>query len=154
MIRDKDGVWRYPMSEPATPKAPQGGAGDRADVGQGAEKPPLAWRIAGLRIGGESYLTTADALNPDMVAPRLRIEKLDIGALGSDQPMRDTPFDIVLRPDEFSEIVVSGEVRPLAPELYIDAKGHLHGFRGQDLYRGSQPQTRHLGVDGNILRGI
>ena len=126
VIRDEGGQWRYPMSQPT-----QRVAGDSEETGQGEEPEALPWRVAGVQIGGDSHLKTADAMNPDMIAPRFQIERFDVGAIDSNKPLSDTPFDLVLRVDEYSEFVVNGDVRPLAPELFLNAKGHLHGFAMQ-----------------------
>ena len=103
-----------------------------------------------MRVGGDSYLKTADLLNPDMLAPRFRIEKLEIGALASDAPQRNTKFEVVLRPDEYSEFAISGEVRPLAPDLYLEAKGWLHGFAMQAFNGLIADDLGHRFVEGQL----
>ena len=148
VIRDKAGQWRYPMSSPAGPA--QGGVDGSADAGQGTDTSTLPWRLAGLQVGGDSYLKTADLLNPDMLAPRFRIEKLEIGALASDAPQRNTKFEVVLRPDEYSEFAISGEVRPLAPDLYLEAKGWLHGFAMQAFNGLIADDLGHRFVEGQL----
>ncbi len=150
VIRDKSGKWRYPMSQPAKPKPVQGGTDEPPHEGQGTQTATLPWRIAGLRVGGESYLKTADSLNPDMIAPRFRIERLEIGALGSDEPQGNTRFDIVLRPDEYSEFVINGEVRPLAADLFLNANGHLHGFAMQAFNGLIANDLGHRFVNGQL----
>jgi len=122
VIRDKQGVWRHVLSGgPPAGTAPQGD-------GEAAKGGDLAWKIGGIRVTGDSHLTVADTLNPDMKALRYQVDRVEIGALSSTAPDTDTPFDIVLRPDAYSEFAIAGKVRPLADKLHLDAEGHLQGF--------------------------
>ncbi len=126
VVRNKAGEWLHVMSG-GKAAAARPAAGKVA----GKEKAPggdVAWKIGSLRVTGDSHLSTADYLNPDMSKPRFRIERLKVGALASKQPDRDTPFEIALRPDKYSEFRIDGVVRPLAKNLYLKADGHLHGF--------------------------
>jgi outer membrane protein OmpA-like peptidoglycan-associated protein len=77
---------------------------------------------------GDSYLTVADTLNPDMKPIRYQVERVALGGLDSNKPDRDTSFEVLLRPDQFSEFQIAGTARPLSDALYLDAEGHLHGF--------------------------
>ena len=155
VIRDSAGQWRYPMAAAAGAPAPTTGTAPAdtdadTDAGEGEGGESLAWRVAGLRIGGDSYLTAADALNPDVPAPRFKIDRLQIGALASDAPGTATPFDVVLRPDAFSEFVIRGEVRPLASDLFLDAEGHLHGFAMQTFNGLIANDLGHRFVNGQL----
>jgi hypothetical protein len=142
VIRDPSGQWRYVTSRPAAPdnapaQAESVASGDaetpQAVVAAAADEPAeppaaaLQWRVGAVRVTGDSYLNIADHLNPDMQAPRFHVDKLEIGEIDSRAPDQDTPFDIVLRPDEYSEFVFVGKTRPLS-DLYLEAEGHLHGF--------------------------
>jgi outer membrane protein OmpA-like peptidoglycan-associated protein len=122
VIRDKAGQWRY-----VTSRAAGGEAAPTAETPAATDQAGLSWRVGSIRIIGESHLSLSDQLNPDAISPRFRIEKFDIGTIASAAPDDDTPFDIVLRPDEYSEFVFKGETRPLS-ELYLKADGHIHGF--------------------------
>jgi len=124
VIRDKQGVWRHVLSggRPAAGTAVQG---DGEAAAQGGD---LAWQIGGIRMTGDSHITVADTLNPDMKPLRYQVERVEIGALSSAAPDTDTAFDIALRPDQYSEFVIAGKVRPLADKLHLDAAGHLQGF--------------------------
>jgi hypothetical protein len=132
VIRDRSGQWRYATSRPAAAGAAQTPppTGQSEAVAAADREAPLAWRVGAIRVTGESVLGVADLLNPDSTAPRFRIEKFDIGEIASSAPDADTPFDIVLRPDEYAEFVFKGQARPLA-DLYLKAEGHLHGFAMQ-----------------------
>ena len=125
VIRDDAGAWRHVMSggPPAT-AATSDKASAQGDNGVGNP----AWRIGGLRITGDSHVTVADKLNPGMQPIRYALEKVEVGALASTAPQRDTPFEIALRPDAYSEFRIAGVVRPLASKLYLKAEGHLQGF--------------------------
>jgi outer membrane protein OmpA-like peptidoglycan-associated protein len=70
----------------------------------------------------------ADQLNPEVPPQQYAVERLAFGALASGAPNRDTPFDVALRPDRYSEFVIKGRIRPLASPIRLDAEGHLHGF--------------------------
>lgn len=135
VIRDTAGRWRYPMSPAEAPPAEPGAgaqpAAETAASDAAGGDAAMPWRIGGLRVVGDSHLTVADQLNPDMKAPRFAIEKLEIGALASDAPDNDTPFAVLLRPDKYSEFAIDGSVRPLSPALHLKAEGHLHGFAMQ-----------------------
>lgn len=123
VFRDKGGAWQHVMSHRgSTP--PSAGGTDRAP----ADGDSAAWKIGGLRITGDSHVTVADALNPDMKPIRYGVKRLEIGALSSAAPDVDTPFDVALQPDRYSEFVIKGKVRPLAKSLRLSAEGHLHGF--------------------------
>lgn len=122
VIRDEQGVWRYPMSPTDT------AAQSTAAGGQGDDATPLDWRVGALRIVGDSHLAVADRLNPDSKAPRLKIEQLEIGAIDSRQPDVDTPFAVNLKPDEYAEFVVTGQARPLAGKVYLQAEGRLQAI--------------------------
>lgn len=125
VIRDQDGAWQHAMTPPAAGSA-DAGAGDAASEPTG--ETALPWRLGGLRITGESSVTLADTLNPDMQPIRYRLEKVAVGALDSRRPDVDTPFEVLLRPDAYSEFQITGVVRPLVDPLYLDAQGHLQGF--------------------------
>jgi outer membrane protein OmpA-like peptidoglycan-associated protein len=124
LIRDQDGVWQHVMTAPA--QAQQGPEAPGADARRGDAG--LAWRLGGLRMTGDSYLTVADTLNPDMKPIRYQVERVALGGLDSNKPDRDTSFEVLLRPDQFSEFQIAGTARPLSDALYLDAEGHLHGF--------------------------
>jgi len=130
VIRDKAGEWRHVMSGGAaaqsTPQQPSPPAGEA--VKPAAGDAGLRWKIAGLRLSGDSHITLADALNPGMKPVRYAVETIELGALSSSEPGRDTPFEVTLRPDKYSEFSLKGVVRPLASDLYLKAEGHLHGF--------------------------
>ena len=129
VVRDKAGVWRHVMSTSASaPTAPTAPPAPAAGQGAANHEAAPAWRIGGLRVTGDSHITVADTLNPDMNPLTYEVEKVVVGALSSTEPGNDTPFDIALRPDKFSEFTISGVVRPLAERLYLKAEGHLHGF--------------------------
>jgi len=123
LVRDKAGVWQHVLSR-AGPSDPAAGTGD-APASAGAEP---AWKIGAVRVTGDSQILVADRLNPDVQPQRYRIEHLEIGTLSSAAPDADTPFKIALRPDQYSEFVIAGNVRPLADKPYLAAEGHLHGF--------------------------
>jgi hypothetical protein len=124
LIRDQDGVWQHVMTAPDQAQQGPEGPGADADVGDSG----LAWRLGGLRMTGDSYLTVADTLNPDMKPIRYQVERVALGGLDSNKPDRDTSFEVLLRPDQFSEFQIAGTARPLSDALYLDAEGHLHGF--------------------------
>lgn len=156
VIRDANGQWRYPMSRPASPDdAPTAGevaTDPAADTTAAADEAgaPLAWRIGGLEVTGDSYLAVADHLNPDMQAPRFHIAKLEVGALDSAAPQQDTPFAVLLRPDEYSEFVIDGVVRPLGEHLFLEAEGHLHGFAMQAFNGLVANDLGHRFLDGQL----
>ena len=128
VIRDKAGQWRYVTSRPGSGEAPAATATATPEPSTGAgEDKGLPWRVGSIRIAGDSYLSVSDQLNPDAMSPRFKIEKFDIGTIASTAPDNDTPFDIVLRPDQYSEFVFKGDTRPLS-DLYLKAEGHIHGF--------------------------
>lgn len=138
IVRDEAGAWRYVTSRPAPvgrtaeqeakaePADEAAPAGVEAKGGEAGEA--FGWRLGGLRVTGDSHITVADHLNPDMQPIRYAIERIEIGGLASADPGRTTPFDIRLRPDAYSEFVFSGDIRPLADRIFIDARGHVHGF--------------------------
>ena len=126
LIRDKSGRWQYPLAPAADESAEAPAtAQDAAATDTGK---PLAWRIGGVQISGDSHVTVTDRLNPDSTSPRIAIETLRVGELRSSAPDADTPIKILLRPDEYSEFEIDGEVRPLADPLYLQAEGRLHGI--------------------------
>lgn len=130
VIRNDAGEWRYVTAGAGdTEPAPQAGVpGERPDTVSASEaNDTIGWRIGGVRITGDSHILLADQLNPDMQAPTFRIEQFEVGEIDSARPDRDTPFDIVLKPDQYSEFVLRGAMRPLA-DLYLKAEGHVHGF--------------------------
>jgi len=124
VIRDKQGAWRHVLSN----GRPAAGTATPDDGGTSAPGGDLGWKIGGVRVTGDSHVTVADTLNPEMKALRCQVERVHIGALSSTAPDVDTPFDIALRPDQYSEFVITGKVRPLADRFYLDAEGHLQGF--------------------------
>ena len=124
VIRDREGKWRHAMSDGSM--APS--TAEQAATKDAEESKPVAWRVGSLQVTGESHVTAADYLNPDMSKPRFAIERLRVGTLSSAAADTDTPFGVTLRPDRFSEFVIDGVVRPLANDFYIKAKGHLQGY--------------------------
>jgi hypothetical protein len=88
----------------------------------------LPWRLGGVKVTGDSHVTLVDRLNPDMQAIRYAVENITIGALDSTRPGADTPFEIALQPDQFSEFRFAGTVRPLEESLFLDAEGHVQGL--------------------------
>lgn len=148
VIRDKSARWNYPMS-------PDGeGTSDTAATATSAEpagsSDAMPWRLAGLRVGGESYVTIADRMNPDSLAPRFKIEKLEVGSIGSATPEQTTPFDVVMRPDTYSEFVIKGETRPLLAQPYLKAEGHLHGFAMQSFNGLIANDLGHRFIEGQL----
>jgi hypothetical protein len=126
VVRDGEGVWQHVATPAARPAGDGSSPAAEPDAETAAE--PLPWRLAGLRVTGDSHLTVADTLNPDMQPIRYGLERVEVGALDSAEPGADTPFDLLLRPDRYSEFAIAGVVRPLADDLYLDATGHLQGF--------------------------
>ncbi len=124
VIRDRAGRWRHALSPAGKPSTAAARPAQKAD----AAAAPLRWRIGGIRVTGDSHVTTADYLNPDISKPRFAIERFKIGALSTAAPNANTPIAVTLRPDQYSEFVLDGDMRPLADDFYIVAKGHLQGF--------------------------
>ena len=124
VLRDREGIWRHVMSDGSV--APS--TAEQAATTDVEKSEPVAWRIGSLQVTGDSHVTAADYLNPDMSKPRFAIERLRVGALSSAAPDTDTSFGVTLRPDRFSEFAIDGVVRPLADDFYIKAKGHLQGY--------------------------
>ena len=122
VIRNETGAWQHVMSgaTAATQPAPTPASPAQAEQ--------LAWKIGGVRITGDSHITVADRQNPGMQPIRYGVRKIEVGALASTAPDSNTPFDIALSPDQYSEFRIAGDVRPLARKLYLKAEGHLHGF--------------------------
>jgi hypothetical protein len=138
VIRNDAGEWRYATAG-AGAAAPDGPAGATPDVSEapGVSAPAasgdaLAWRIGAVHITGDSRILVADHLNPDMQAPTFHIETFEVGEIDSTRPAQNTPFDMALKPDEYSEFVLRGEMRPLG-DLYLAAEGHVHGFDMQSF---------------------
>lgn len=135
VIRNDAGEWRYvtaggaARAEDAATGAPATEAAAATPEGTGDS---LAWRIGAVRITGDSRILVADHMNPDMQAPTFHVEKFEVGEIDSAGPERNTPFDIVLKPDEYSEFVLRGDLRPLG-DLYLNAEGHVHGFDMQSF---------------------
>jgi hypothetical protein len=129
VIRDQAGTWRHVMTpaDAAAETRPSAPAGAVAD-GPGRDDPAIAWRLGGIRITGDSHVTLADQLNPDMQPQRYRIERVEVGEIDTARAGSETPFALLLRPDQYSEFAIDGAVRPLDEQLYFDAAGHLHGF--------------------------
>ncbi len=128
VIRDREGKWRHVLSGGTGASDTENEQAVAVDTGENDAGEPLAWRIGSLQVTGDSHVTAADYLNPDMSKPRFAIERLHMGALSSAAPDTDTPFGVTLRPDRFSEFAIDGDVRPLADDFYIKAKGHLQGY--------------------------
>jgi hypothetical protein len=127
------------------------GAGTEAaaDAGAGASGGALPWRIGGVRITGVSQVMIADQLNPDSTAPRFAIEQFEVGELASTAPEADTAFEIVLRPDEYSEFVFEGVARPLS-QLHLNAQGRLHGFAMKAFNGLVADDLGHRFLDGQL----
>jgi hypothetical protein len=143
VVRDKTGEWRHLLSSDRAAPAPE-------PVSRPAGEGGPAWRIGGVRVTGDSQLYVADMLNRDMEGMRYRVEKLELGALASDAPGRDTPFEIGLRPDRYSEFLVKGTVRPLAENLRLKAEGHLHGFGLSSVNGLVAKDLGHRFLDGQL----
>lgn len=122
VIRGSTGAWSHVMSRNA-PVAGETTQDAATEAGAG-----VAWQIGGARVTGDSQFTIVDALNTGTAPVRYLVDRIEVGALSSTAPDADTPFDIALRPDRYSEFVIAGRVRPLADSLYLDAEGHLYGF--------------------------
>lgn len=123
VIRDETGVWQHVMTTVDSANPGSGQAASGTPSGDG-----LPWRVGEVRITGDSHVTIADTINPDMQALRYQIENARVGSLDSQQPDADTPFNLLLRPDRYAEFQIEGVVKPLADQLFLDAEGHLHGF--------------------------
>ena len=137
LIRDPSGTWRHVMSPAAAPATdPAGGAAPGAAAeaeGEGAAGPGLAWSLGSFRVTGDSHITGADHLNPDMQPTRFAVKRFEIGAISSARPDSNTPFDIVLQPDRYSDISVKGLARPLAEKRFIEVEGHIEAFGMRSL---------------------
>jgi hypothetical protein len=137
VIRDPSGAWRHVMSRGAAPdadpgvaSAPKAAAGAE---GEGAAGPGLAWSLGSFRVTGDSHITGADHLNPDMQPGRFFVKRFEIGALSTARTDSNTPFDIVLQPDRYSDITLKGLARPLAERRYIEVEGHIEAFGMRSL---------------------
>ena len=124
VIRDKQGAWQHVMSS----SAPAAKGAPTVAVEPSAKEQALDWRIGGVRVQGDSHITLNDRGNDLMQPIEYQVEKINVGALSSKAPGKDTPFDVAFRPDPYSEFRINGVVRPLADKLYLKADGHLHGF--------------------------
>lgn len=128
VLRDKAGAWRHVMSGGAPGAVPPARKPAKKNTAAAGNNGALSWRVAGVRVKGDSHITVADALNPGMQPVRYDMRTITVGALSSGAPERDTPFEITLAPDQYSEFSFKGVARPLATEPYLKAEGHLHGF--------------------------
>ena len=124
VIRNEAGAWQHVMSSAKASANPQPPPTTQASP----PKEDLAWKIAAVSITGDSHITVADRQNPGMQPVRYGVKKIQVGSLASTAPDSNTPFEIALSPDEYSEFRIAGDVRPLAKKLYLKAQGHLHGF--------------------------
>jgi hypothetical protein len=139
VIRDPSGNWRHVMSAAAAPAADSNAA--PAPAGEGAAETGLAWSLGAFRITGDSHVLAADHLNPDMQPGLFHVKRFEIGAISSARPDSDTPFEIVLQPDRYSDISLKGVARPLGERRYLQIDGNiqafgmrsLNGLVGQDL---------------------
>lgn len=156
LIRDPGGTWRHVMSPAAAP-APAAGAeavaapaAPAAAPGEGAPGPGLAWSLGGFRITGDSHITGADHLNPDMQPTRFDVKRFEIGALSSTRPDDETSFDIVLQPDRYSDITLKGIARPLAEKRFIQVEGHIEAFGMRSLNGLVGREIGHRFVEGQL----
>lgn len=130
VIRDKSGQWRHPGTAIRLESAPAAGDADKPAAASEAETDTAAvpWRVGGVKVTGDSYVTTGDQTNPAAVPLRHKIDILEFGELASARPDQDTPFEIGMHPEKYTRFHIKGVVRPVADPVYLDAKGNLEGL--------------------------
>ena len=124
VIRDEKSQWRHPGS---AIKSQESGQGAGAPAGAADGQPP-AWRIGSLKVGGDSYFISGDKTNPAAVPMRNQIDTLQFGEVASASPDKDTPFEIAIHPDKYTQFQIKGTVRPVADPMHLDAEGGLGGL--------------------------
>jgi hypothetical protein len=139
VIRDASGTWRHVMSGPGDPAAesvaaavPEPAAPAQGEV-KGDADTGLAWSLGEFRVTGDSHISGADYLNPDMQPGRFFVKRFEVGALSTARADSNTPFDIVLQPDRYSDITLKGLARPLAEKRFIEVEGHIEAFGMRSL---------------------
>lgn len=132
VIRDKTGQWRHPGTAIRLESEPAAGDTDKPDAEMPAQTEThtaaVPWRVGGVKVTGDSHVTTGDQTNPAAVPLRHKIDILEFGELASARPDQDTPFEIGMHPEKYTRFHIKGVVRPVADPVYLDAKGNLEGL--------------------------
>lgn len=122
--------------KPASEKA-------EAPAQQNDEEPPAAQEVADakpfdfqwqtIQTQGEHRiaLTTRQFASP--ISKQFHLSKLNIGALNSQAPERDTAYELELTLDEFAKVHSKGTVQPLNPLVTANLKTDLEGINLVDL---------------------
>ena len=79
-------------------------------------------------MSGDSYFISGDRTNPAAAPLRNRIDTLQFGEVASARPDADTPFEIAIHPDKYTQFHIKGTVRPVADPMFLDAEGQLGGL--------------------------
>ncbi len=114
--RKADGQWVLPVVKP-----------DAATTEQAQTSAPHI-RLAGVTFEGLNRIHLIDRSVKPALDQKIRIETLQLGALDSTRPQADTPLELVLRPDTYSQLRLQASLRPFAPSFRIDTKGVLQGL--------------------------
>lgn len=136
---------RLPVELPATP-APGAEAASEAT----AEKSPFTWRLGQMRLKGENRIHFTDTSVEPAREKTLEIETLELGALDSRSPETDTPLKLRVRPDAYSELDLSGDIRPLAEQPHIRLEGQLSGFDLAWVSPYAEPAMGHRILEGEL----
>ena len=123
LLRKADGKWQLPVqSAPATKAA----SAPKPVETKGGGGPEL--RLAGVVLEGDNRLHLIDRSLKPAMDQVIRIETLRLGQLDNREPNKDTPLELALKPDNYSQFKLQAQLRPFAPSFYIDAKGKLEGL--------------------------
>ena len=119
VLRDAKGVWQLPV---ATKQASKEAKPD------GSHARPLAWRINSVTWKGDNRIDLQDQSMKPALRQNLQITQLELGALDSRKPDLDTALRLKIKPDEYSLLKFTGQLRPLANAIYVNANGQLSGM--------------------------
>ncbi len=152
---------------PAPPVAESSEAGSESEAAMPAvpaeQAAAVAWSVASFAMSGENQIRLRDASVEPPADITLAIQNIALSALNSDKPAMPTDLNIAASLDEFSQISLVGDIKPLlsAPELNIttDIKqldispfaAYMADITGYQIASGQLNLQSELALQGNIL---
>ncbi|NPA71862.1 MAG: DUF748 domain-containing protein [Gammaproteobacteria bacterium] len=94
---------------------------------------PVHYSLASLTLQGNNHIQLKTYQAEPPLNKSIQITQLNIGAINSQAPHTNTPFELKLTIDEFSHLSSSGHAQPLNPKINLTAKAQLHGLSLLDL---------------------
>jgi hypothetical protein len=138
LVRTPDGVLEIDVPSGGDTGSEAGGA---TDNDQASKDPGVGFVLAGLKVAGKSRLVYVDRSVRPVARLELAALEIELGKVDAASPDNDTPISFTASQGRYGKLALTGQLRPLAQQTYVNAEGTI-----TDL--------NMIGLDGFARRAI